>query len=405
DSVVHGGCVLGSFVRRLVLLGSVTCSIGGCHRAPPAASPAPESAPSPPPHVPSPNPTPEVSVAAGKVLLDGAAVDEITGVAEKGALHLFHGLFDALKSARTAWVAAHPGAVFPGAISFHLDDGLPLVVAKSIFQTAAFAGYPNAAFVLPRVGAPGQSVTLSFGAIVSPMDDVAVTRTTEGPRLLVDVNREGPVTMSWIVGSATVATSPPLPAPGTPGFGAELGRAVSAEWLARGQHRASTDPEPDHAILRVGNDVPYSTVTEVMDAVYEPKRDRDSGGRVERVSAFDIRISINLPGSPEQGLITSGVKGRLAPELIQVGVHENYAKLRACYEAGLGRSATLQGKVEVRFKIELDGKVSSAETTKETTLADPEAVECMLGVYRSLAFPNPDGGTVTVLYPIVFSPG
>jgi hypothetical protein len=107
-------------------------------------------------------------------------------------------------------------------------------------------------------------------------------------------------------------------------------------------------------------------------------------------------IDGNLPG---------GVKrpggGRLAPEIIQHVVRERFPKMRACYEKGLARDGKLRGKVKVRFVIEESGRISSVEDYG-STLPDADAVTCVLAVYRTLSFPEPDGGKVTVVYPINF---
>jgi TonB family protein len=78
--------------------------------------------------------------------------------------------------------------------------------------------------------------------------------------------------------------------------------------------------------------------------------------------------------------------------------------MRECYEQGLARDTQLTGKVQVRFIVEPDGKVSNAQLD-DNTLPDCEAAHCMLEVYRQLEFPEPDGGRVTVVYPLTFAPG
>jgi hypothetical protein len=60
--------------------------------------------------------------------------------------------------------------------------------------------------------------------------------------------------------------------------------------------------------------------------------------------------------------------------------------------------------------IERDGHASNAaavETAASSvpTLRDEQAVRCIVGVFGKLVFPAPDGGSVTVVYPIDFSPG
>ena len=132
--------------------------------------------------------------------------------------------------------------------------------------------------------------------------------------------------------------------------------------------------------------------------------------------------------------------GRIHPTVIQRIVRTHYSRLRACYEQGLGRNPNLRGRVSVSFVIGRDGKVTRAElappspddptllhlleaarkkadqqqgTTLDdsaaieqqgTTLDDSAAIECMLKVFRDLEFPEPDGGIVTVVYPIMFEP-
>jgi hypothetical protein len=97
-------------------------------------------------------------------------------------------------------------------------------------------------------------------------------------------------------------------------------------------------------------------------------------------------------------------KGRLPPEVIQVIVRRQYAAMRQCYENGLLRDPKLEGRVATRFVIDLDGTVSYVSKAS-STLPDPKVVQCVMDVFHELCFPNPDGGIVGVVYPIMFSPG
>jgi hypothetical protein len=98
------------------------------------------------------------------------------------------------------------------------------------------------------------------------------------------------------------------------------------------------------------------------------------------------------------------VNGRLAPEVIQKVVRANFDPLRKCYEAGLGRNPKLQGRVAVKFVIDLDGHVASAADFG-SDMPDREVVRCVVAEYGKLTFPKPEGGIVTVVYPINFNPG
>jgi TonB family protein len=97
-------------------------------------------------------------------------------------------------------------------------------------------------------------------------------------------------------------------------------------------------------------------------------------------------------------------RGRLPPEVIQRIIRQNYGIFRACYEAGLAKQSDLEGRVIVRFVIERDGSVSDVRDER-STIPDPDVVACVIGSFGKLKFPEPDGGFVTVVYPIMFSPG
>jgi hypothetical protein len=65
----------------------------------------------------------------------------------------------------------------------------------------------------------------------------------------------------------------------------------------------------------------------------------------------------------------------------------------------LQRNPKLAGKVDVRFVIERDGRVSQP-SLNGNTLPDCDVTKCIVEAYRKFAFPKPDGGIVTVVYPI-----
>lgn len=94
---------------------------------------------------------------------------------------------------------------------------------------------------------------------------------------------------------------------------------------------------------------------------------------------------------------------RRDPALIQRVVRERFGEFRGCYEDGLRRDILLAGRVSVRFAIGADGEVSEAEST-DPELPDVRARQCVRRVFEGLVFP-PGDGTVTVTYPLMFSPG
>jgi hypothetical protein len=97
------------------------------------------------------------------------------------------------------------------------------------------------------------------------------------------------------------------------------------------------------------------------------------------------------------------VSGDLPPEVIHRIVRQNFGRYRLCYENGLRANPNLSGRVSVRFVIDKSGAVSSAED-RGSSLPDQSVVACIVRGFRSLSFPRPEAGSVTVDYPIIFGP-
>ncbi|WP_433932718.1 AgmX/PglI C-terminal domain-containing protein [Sorangium cellulosum] len=133
------------------------------------------------------------------------------------------------------------------------------------------------------------------------------------------------------------------------------------------------------------------------------------------------------------------LRGRLPPETIRAVVRDNFTSFRACYEKALAKDPKLEGRVAVRFLIDRDGSVAYAgdadapiqlapgtdasigeklrqdlefeRFAREATASPPgkpmpdkDVVRCVIAGFRELKFPVPEGGRVTVVYPIVFAP-
>jgi hypothetical protein len=107
---------------------------------------------------------------------------------------------------------------------------------------------------------------------------------------------------------------------------------------------------------------------------------------------------------PSVRMGATSVSGRLPPEVIQRIVRQNFGRFRLCYENGLRNNPNLQGRVSVRFVIGRDGAVSNV-SNGGSDLPDGGVVQCVVRAFFGLSFPQPEGGIVTVTYPIMFSPG
>ena len=97
--------------------------------------------------------------------------------------------------------------------------------------------------------------------------------------------------------------------------------------------------------------------------------------------------------------------GNLEPAVIQRIVRAAYGQFRVCYEAGLARDPKLEGRVQTRFVIGRDGRVTQSSADADPGLTDPQVVQCVVDAMSKLHFPKPRGGIVTVVYPIMLSPG
>lgn len=126
--------------------------------------------------------------------------------------------------------------------------------------------------------------------------------------------------------------------------------------------------------------------------------------------AEDLRASRGAIASstiyslPQARLGATAVAGRLDPAIIQKEVRANFGKFRFCYEQGLKNNAQLTGRVIVRFVIGRDGSVTNVGSN-DSDLPDKNVVECIVKAFKTTKFPQPEGGIVTVVYPIMFSPG
>ena len=115
------------------------------------------------------------------------------------------------------------------------------------------------------------------------------------------------------------------------------------------------------------------------------------------------------------------VAGRLAPVVIQKIIRASFDSFRQCYEDGLRRNPKLEGHVRIHFTIGRDGTTNtvydsdqgppepqewvSSSPTPASVMPDTQVSACVVAMFRKLSFPPPDGGVVTVTYPIVFAPG
>jgi len=109
----------------------------------------------------------------------------------------------------------------------------------------------------------------------------------------------------------------------------------------------------------------------------------------------------HAPAPPRVRMANPTVNGHLPPEVIQRVVRENFGRFRFCYEAGLRANPSLRGRVVVKFVIDRGGAVGLS-TDAGSALPDSRVTQCVVRAFGDLSFPSPEGGMVTVVYPILF---
>jgi hypothetical protein len=97
------------------------------------------------------------------------------------------------------------------------------------------------------------------------------------------------------------------------------------------------------------------------------------------------------------------VSGRLPPELIRRVVRQNHPRFRSCYESALMTNPNLTGRVGVRFVSGRDGSVMNV-ADGGSDVPDPKLIDCVQRAFYQIGFPKPEGGVVTVTYPLSFNP-
>jgi biopolymer transport protein ExbD len=97
---------------------------------------------------------PTVAVNGNQVLVDGHLAGSTRAIEDLGRMQRLDELFEVLKRKRETWKSFHPNKQFPGVCILQVDEDVPALVVKSVFQTAAYAGYPNISFMVRKRAKP-----------------------------------------------------------------------------------------------------------------------------------------------------------------------------------------------------------------------------------------------------------
>jgi len=129
--------------------------------------------------------------------------------------------------------------------------------------------------------------------------------------------------------------------------------------------------------------------------------DQSAESGVWQMDPEDVPIGNRAPSPLHADDETRGPpKGPLDKSSIKREVTANLDRFSACYEKRLTERPNLAGEVRVDFVIAQDGHVGSATGSGP----DRELADCCARAIRTIPFPAPSAGTVSVSYPFVFKP-
>jgi len=180
--------------------------------------------------------------------------------------------------------------------------------------------------------------------------------------------------------------------------------ACVAACTARPETKSGLDPAPS---VEVSEPPPhYKEHPEVPpDELGEPK--------VASVPAADAGAELGEacptseppPYTAPPPRIASGppVTNYIPPSVIMRPIRARAGCFRGCYQAGLARNPALSGRIATRFVIDTDGWVRRARIVDDE-LGDRDVADCVRRAFIGLQYSQPEGGPITVVYPLVFAP-
>jgi biopolymer transport protein ExbD len=112
-------------------------------------------------------------------------------------------------------------------------------------------------------------------------------------RLHIDAKDHTKWVLTWKQdGTVVKSTEIPRETKAKAGMGyPQLAAKVSEEWKQTGVHQSASDRKFDHAVVHASNDMPYSELIAVMDAVSQPKRQVQVGEKRIETNALEVTFA------------------------------------------------------------------------------------------------------------------
>lgn len=120
----------------------------------------------------------------------------------------------------------------------------------------------------------------------------------------------------------------------------------------------------------------------------------------EAAPAVDKKAKAGPAGDDDSGPETRTL------DSITAIVKAHRGEARACYEKALKQIPGLKGDIVIHFVVSPEGKVKTAEVnTDRSTITNAAVSQCVIGVIRSITFPESSKGMESAVnYPFNFNP-
>lgn len=118
-------------------------------------------------------------------------------------------------------------------------------------------------------------------------------------------------------------------------------------------------------------------------------------------AAKHLELGWSCPKTPKLRVGHGGFLGRLSEEVVVRVLHMASNAFPTCWTT---RGLNVNGTVGIKLVISRDGTIGNIEATSRDAV-DVLTADCVLNVIRELRFPPPEGGMVTLQFPLVLGSG
>jgi hypothetical protein len=152
-------------------------------------------------------------------------------------------------------------------------------------------------------------------------------------------------------------------------------------------------------------DAPQTSFDKIKTGKIGPVGNLGAGFKGKDIGTSGVKGLSNKSGFDNSFVSTKlVVMGSMDPELLRKIMEEYLPQFRHCYQQELERnSETIQGVVDLDFRIMKDGKVSNVNVKTKKSNFSGNGISCMTKVLKMIPFPKPKGGgVVDVRQPLNF---